>query len=318
MRDRNAAAMAEDCDVVTAGFTPSGSGDLHQGHYLTLTNIGRTLNAHPSMQARIFIDDREFSLQTPAMVPAEPAVERTSSQLTSYMHELGRHFHNSSLAKRLGLVRMSEFFAKPGIESPQMSIDLYRTLRKHQENSTDLRGIFHDVRLNKTRNMIRAVCPECGIGMANATENRLVGKSQLPGECKNDRCDESAYSVDALRGDTAWCLHYMFVGMRDVLLAKQADESILHMYGGDYALEWGEWKTSKVDRIRELVRLAMQGSTSGKVLHATGPLMVRNGDKLAKSKGDCGKASPEAMLAILETNDSVVDVASLPGGRRES
>lgn len=310
-------ALAQDCDTVTLGITPSGTGELHDGHNLTLLNVGRIIDRYREAirEVRLFIDDREFNLQGPWALPKHDVTQTLADGILRFIQSMSEYFHIVSMASVFRVQRMSEFMCENGADAETVGQEIFARIRRYQDNpgnrgaSSTMKEIYADVRLHKMRNIARPVCPDCGSGHQNPT---LAGmrNNVLVSTCHNLQCKTNAYQVNPLAGDVSWCLNYALMGMRDVSLARQCDRSILHVYGGDYAQPWGNSGMSKALRMNTLVERMMGTQSNGRIAHVTGPLLTRNGVKLAKSRGDRESLTIEQLYKLLSIGSSVADLSN--------
>ncbi len=296
--------LAEDADVLTMGITPSAD-QLHQGHYLTLFNLLKTLSDTRTATARIFLDDREFNNQVEPSVPSESRIRSIERLIGSFAERTEKYLHDSTLGSRITTERMSDFWQGYGAQHETMGGDMYKLL------TTEWQFKIAPSYRNSLKRVFRTVCPDCSVGKlkTRGLRNQSNGFRNV---CIEPTCSNGEYFVDAIRGDTNWLVHYALVGLRDVPFAEFHDASILHVYGGDYAQKWGGGgRESKARRMSDTVARIRAKKKLPPIHHHAGPLILNGHDKLSKSKGDGGVIPDfEWMEAVLNGKSSEVDVAA--------
>lgn len=123
----------------------------------------------------------------------------------------------------------------------------------------------------------------------------------------NSDCSTGRFDVSPKQGHMNWSMHYTVDPIRDGLLNEQFnDRKVLHVFGGDYGIPWGRSGTPKAERMSELMSVV----APGRVEHFVGPMLVRDGAKIAKSNGDA-HAIPEmhTMADLLNTGEPIIEVA---------
>lgn len=303
--------LAKDASVLTAGFTPSGTGKLHEGHQITLLKADLLMEKYRDLLLRLFVDDREFSLQGPIGIPSTQAIANTEADIASIQTEAAQYLQDASIPHRTQIVRMSDFLQRPGLNSDRMSMDFFSLLKGDDKATERVKRYFGDVRLGKTRNCIGPVCPDCHQGTENNVHSRMKERGHFEADCRNSSCGTGKYEIHIGNGDIHWMTNYVFMGVRDVLTAQKDDESVLHLYGGDYGTPWGHGdagKPSKRERVGNLVQEIMQNAKQGRIAHATGPLLLRQGKKISKSNGDSGRGNLHDLFQILEEGESSVSI----------
>lgn len=294
--------LAHDADVLTMGITPSAD-HLHQGHYLTLFNLLKTLSETRTAKARIFLDDREFNNQKEPSIPSDARIDGVGELVTTFAQDAGAYLHDPALADRVQLQLMSDFFREPGADHPSMSADMFRLLTKEWQEGISLqyRGTL--------KKLFRTFCPECNIGKLKRN-NMRTQPAGIRNVCTEDGCDTSEYIVSTMNGDTNWAIHYALIGLRDVPLSRRDDASIVHVYGGDYNRRWGANDQSpKGLRMSRAVDHLRGKKYSPPIHHYAGPLILKQGGKLSKSKGDkLDTADFEWLESVLNGEEATVDI----------
>lgn len=282
--DTDLADLAQDHDLLTMGITPSGSGDLHGGHYTTLFNLGRAIQRTQGARGLIYIDDREYHSQKKPVLAAEPIIQRVEGHLAYFFNLLDEFLEADQLKSRIAIRRVSACFQDPGLQRSTWGSDFFDCaagqpdlLKKHY------RGIAHLL-----EHPTIALCTSCGSGSLKVQANTIdLPKGVILGTCEGEDCPAQGETVEACpeKGDTNWSVFYVLMGVRDALLAQT--EGVLHVYGGDYNQGWGKELIPKSVRMHGLVQdLLERRGAQGKVNHYVGPLLTRQGRKLAKSRGD--------------------------------
>ncbi len=103
-------------------------------------------------------------------------------------------------------------------------------------------------------------------------------------------------------------MHYTVDPIRDGLLTRQHHEGkVLHVFGGDYGIPWGIGNRPKASRMSEL----MDNIAPDMVDHFVGPMLTRDGHKLAKSNGDSHETPPVSVLQdLLSKNRSFIEIVA--------
>ncbi len=306
--------LAQDSDVLTMGITPSAD-RLHQGHYLTAFNLLRAMNATRTTTARLFLDDREFNNQQHPVLPTTERVATIGRLVRDFVGQSAEYLHNDSLPGRVVVQPMSEFYGEPGATEPLAGFELYKTLGSKWQSA--IRKIFADASM---RRFVTPVCPDCKTGKRKTlapgerppppdrARPRGAHEKVIHCPCGNDECGTELYTVDVAGGDTNWTVHYALLAVRDFILSRRDSKSVTHVYGGDYGTEWGNKNTPKAERMSSTIEVLRDGR-GPHINHFTGPLIVRAGKKLSKSKGDgCDKPDFAWMSAVLDSASDEVDL----------
>jgi hypothetical protein len=97
--------------------------------------------------------------------------------------------------------------------------------------------------------------------------------------------------------------------MRDALLARQKETPVLHVFGGDYGMPWGYNGIPKAQRMSDLMARVTSKPGDPHIEHFVGPLLTRDGKKLAKSNGDaCAVPDVAVFEQMLLAGKSVIDL----------
>jgi|GEM_PF-2724371 len=277
--------VGADADIVTMGINPSAD-DLHAGHYVTLFNLMRVLRKNESARGHVFVDDREVHLKQGARqeedfwVPDGDRIEKIRGKITAFIRQTSHALGEASLIGRVGVQRMSHYL--PNRDSPSEPTQggmLYRLL---YENRDLIRQAFDFRRFDGTEEFVRPFCNGCGMVPADPRQTNMIPQG-LGGTCKTPKCHERMYMVNPHEGERNWTMHYGVDPLRDILIADQNDAKVLHVFGGDYGTSWGYGGIPKAERLSELIT---QIAPNVKVDHYIGPLLLRNGMKLSKRRGD--------------------------------
>lgn len=302
--------VARDADTLTMGITPSGRGILHHGHFATVMNLLRSLNAYPNQRATIFIDDREFNSQQFPELPDAAVVERVEMDLKIFIQRAAGYLLDESLVPRIQIQRMSEFYTLDGQEGKYLGEDLLNVMLQHR---LAVGRFFPKMKISGV-NGVRALCRDCDMGLNTPDGGRYVDGILTGQKCKNEECPllGEVISADVARGQTNWMVFYTLVGLRDLLIARQAtSEAVLHVYGGDYGLPWGRGEVPKAERISHMVTEIGRDGSGGRIHHYVGPLLTTGGRKLSKSKGHGGlpeEVDFDQLMGLLGSGREVVEV----------
>lgn len=310
---------AQDVDIMTMGITPSGNGMLHMGHYMTLYNLLRALSLTRTASAKLFVDDREFSLEQNPSMPPHSAVSNTTACIRNMVARTDAFFAGEHVSGRVEIINMSDFFNLPGINNRFTGMDMYELFARGRQV---IGRSFVHMHLSTTAAV--PLCPDCGkfewLGRWK-TRRDLGADGVIRAKCVDPDCSVGDYQVDVSSGDDNWAIFYMMVGLRDILMSR-CGSSVLHFYGGDYAQEWGlplgNSMVAKVDRIRHLV--SGLGSKIGglEISHVVGPMLVAGDSKLSKSRGDYGDVPDLELLdSILCSRQGIYDISRRSTGLYE-
>ena len=304
--------LLEDTDVVTMGITPSGSGELHLGHCLTIYRLLQTLEKKKVVQSIIYLDDREFGLQVPPEVASSEVTDTLVSSLKRIIDVAGEYLHMDALKERVEIMAMSDFFKLSGMDKEYMGEDLLNLLLSNKEI---IGKAFSKMNLSG-KSSIKTLCPVCKKGPVHRKKRRRVKNKVENGivstVCKYKTCSCNEYEVKVNEGEDFWTIYYALVYLRDVLFSGKKDVSIMHFFGGDYALPWGQGGISKIERMRQIL-IEIEGGRK-RIELVSGPLLTTRGKKLSKRSGDRLDTPDFSVLDEILINNSkgVVDLTNLP------
>lgn len=302
---------AQSAGVVTMGINPS-KHTLHLGHYATLFNAHSALASASHAVGMFFVDDREhhskmsqdringdrFTMSKPVVV--ESVQKLIAGFLTSLDEQL-----KTNVAKRTRIVPMHEYMTE-GSANTQLTIgaQLYNLL--WQQRTRIVEAFNFDSAFNEAPFVI-PLCKDCNAG-SRTPELIISTEHGVRSQCIDTLCMNSQKVIEATpsEGDTNWSMHYTVDPIRDALVSRQfLGRKVLHVFGGDYGMPWGRGGLSKADRLDT----TLDHIAPGKVDYFVGPLLRRNGEKLAKSNGDKIHKVPKApALRELATAGAIVDL----------
>lgn len=281
-------ALAMDVDHVIAGFTPSGSADLHMGHHTTMFNFARALAANRSATGTLHADDREFGLQRDPVLVSDAKTQRLIGNLKQCLGALAEYFGDSTLMDRVDIVSMSQLYGETLSNGESLGAGFYKML---MDNRCQISKAFNRMMIHGKQG-IRPHCPECKTGFLKKSRKNAFDDTEIIGICYRDECPTDLHLVDVASGDTRWSIHYSLVSLLSLPLSQLNDNgAVLAIQGGDYGVSWGtpnkhfdNRAMSKGERAN-VAATAMTGDDQ-KIIHFAGPLLERMGTKLSKSNGD--------------------------------
>lgn len=297
---------ADGANLVTMGINPS-KGNLHEGHYITMYQAMKALRSQQRARGHFFVDDREFDWQKRSiddesvfLLPSTATAEAIQQRMWATAGYVAGALDDPSLLERITIERMSDYMRRDGG-------GLYEFLQKHRK---DIDGMFEfDRNEFGKRNFIRPICPECRHG---PRLDDVVGTtaSSIHAKCARVLCPHQEYAVHPSTGENHWAIHYAVDPLRDALLSADHDYGkVLHVFGGDYGLPWGRSQTPKAERLQLLLAKI---APLLRINHFVGPMLKRDGQKLAKSNGDAGSLMKVSTLeAILQSKKPFVDLNHL-------
>lgn len=296
-------------DLVTMGINPTRP-QLHPGHYLTLYQLLRLVNARDRIQAVIFVDDREHHSRQhedgnksvfPLVNPHNTGA--ITDTVADFVSQTADAFADATVLDRVKIVPMSAHMreADPATGEPR-GADLFRLLRHHRAL------IEHTLELGRGHDQPGCVCGACPGCLRANRDPALVTLSAagIDSVCHYEQCPVTQFCIDPVRGDDRWTMHYTADPLRDALLADEYDaERTLHVFGGDYGMPYGTNITPKAQRLTQMI----PAMTTRRIDHFVGPLLTRNGEKLSKSNGDAGQAPPyEWMELVVHSGQAMVEM----------
>jgi hypothetical protein len=300
---------AQNAGVITMGINPS-KRDLHLGHYVTLFNAHRALASAPGSVGMFYVDDREHhskhSTEGDAArftMSAPETVESVRQLMEAFLRSLDAQLH-TSVSRRVRIVPMHEYMMEGASSTtPQLGGQLYDLL---WENRAKITNTFHMDNPFNEAPFVMPFCTECRSG-TRIDEMIFPTTHAIRSNCINLLCPRRDMQTEAIpHHDTNWSMHYTVDPLRDALLSQQfSRRRVLHIFGGDYGLPWGMYGVPKAERLHTV----LTDIAPGKVDYYVGPLLRRNGQKLAKSNGDKTRAAPKASaLQELATAGAIVDL----------
>ncbi|HRH93222.1 MAG TPA: hypothetical protein PKV72_01675 [Candidatus Peribacteria bacterium] len=307
----NGATLSEaatDADIIAMGINPSKS-QLHQGHYLTLYQAAAATLARRDRRAIAFVDDREYHFNGASVRPGESArypktavVLEVQRLMHDFIQRLADQLGEHSLPDRIAVKRMSDHMAE-SFDGVSQGGELYALLAD-QRRLLEEAFEFNQNDSGK-RHMVRPVCPSCEYG---PTSEELIGmeRGRIRSDCQRATCRYGEYSVRVADGESNWGMHYAIDPLRDIFIAKHADARVLHVFGGDYGVSWGRSFMPKAQRLSLLADMIGEGA---RVDHFVGPMLIRNGEKLAKSHGHASEPlSVKELQELLDGNRPYIEV----------
>jgi hypothetical protein len=280
--------IPQDINLVTMGINPSKS-DVHLGHYLTMYQALRLIADRRDTKGLFFVDDREYDNKKEregrgVWMPPNDNVASIVVRMRSFIADMERELSSDGLQERVMVRPMSNHMSQaPHAESLGNGYRLYEMIRLNHDRISNAFPIFRpDYPHDKGQLSMRPVCRECHYAPV-ACSDVQTEPGKMYGACRNAACRCRVVTVDLERDQTNWAMHYTIDPLRDVLLARDKNAGVAHVFGGDYGMEWGPGRTPKAQRLSGLIRDMNKDVV---VHHYVGPLLTRYGEKLSKSNGD--------------------------------
>ncbi len=283
--------IPRDVDLVTMGINPSKS-QLHLGHYLTMYQMFRLMADRPETRGLIFVDDREYDwgkfCPNGYTLPGKQQSLHVGEAVRSFVEKSQNQLPCGNLARRVNIRHMSRFVGKRENPQPEdvRGEDIYRLIYDNRDAIAERFPLTGQAETDFNTvagglSLLRPQCPNCECLPINniAVDYRYRAMQAL---CPN-RCAPEKFVADIGKGDMNWAMHYTIDPIRDVALARRRDVGVAHVFGGDYGMPWGPGSMPKAQRLSWLIRQIAPDVT---VHHYTGPMIIKEGRKLAKSNGD--------------------------------
>ncbi len=303
--------LAKDAGIVTMGINPT-KAHLHLGHYLTMMQAANALRANPKAIGVFFVDNREHhnklangTNEETFILPRPHTAQRVEGLMTDFLSRIADELGDPGIQRRTQILPMSHYMS--GIASSEggpssVSGQLYELLWQHRMKINEL----FEFKDRLSMQYVRPFCADCRTSVWPDREV-LADDQGILTDCLNDSCSSEGFTVDPRKGHTNWSMHYTVDPIRDGLLTRHfGDRKVLHVFGGDYGIPWGRSGQPKAERMSEL----MSDVAPGRIEHFVGPMLVRDGTKIAKSNGDA-HAIPEmrTMAELLSKGESIIEVA---------
>lgn len=277
-----------DVGLVTMGINPSAR-SLHEGHYLTMYQAFKAMHRMPWTRGQIFVDDREFDFRKELdregrfrRLPDPDVTREIGERIRSFADAIADQLGDDTLSRRLTVQPMSAYMrehAPDGVTRGFMLYDYIRRFRTHIE------AIYSFSRMEDgQRSAVRTACPRCR-SSERCNTHQLERETRMHAICVNNVCPDRRmmYTVDPEKGDDNWTMHYAIDPVRDGFIARELNNGVLHVFGGDYGVPWGVGGTPKAERMDILLQESRMSDPP--VHHYVGPMLTRDGCKISKSDG---------------------------------
>lgn len=294
------------------GINPSRD-QLHLGHYLTMLQAGKALKTSPGAVGMFFVDNREHhhKLQTDGnedtyRLPGYHATQRVGQLMNDFLARIADELRCKDLPGRVRIQPMSDYMSSrspANADQTRTGGILYEQLWNYRK---EINRLFEFSDTNSMQ-YVRPFCRDCKTGVRSDDLVRSFCEGILT-TCQSEHCPTERIFIQPGRGMMNWSMHYAVDPIRDALLSSQFhDRRVLHVFGGDYGIPWGFDNQPKAQRMSKL----MERIRPGMIDHFVGPMLMRDGQKLAKSSGDAHDAPPIAYLNdLLATNEPYIEVAA--------
>ena len=303
--------VSSQAEIVTMGINPSRD-RLHLGHYLTLLQAGKALHAQPDAQGIFFVDDREHHHKLANGVnddtfrlPGYRATQHVHDLMYEFMSRVADSLGDKRMLNRLNIKPMSNYMGMNANENDRLTKKgtlVYDQLWQHREN---INALFEFSDSNSMQ-FVRPFCRDCKYSVNSDERIRAIEQGMLT-NCLVPQCSTERMFVRPSQGHMNWSMHYAVDPIRDVILADFQDKKVLHVFGGDYGIPWGLDGRPKAARMSAL----MDKVAPEMVDHFVGPMLTRDGQKLAKSNGDAHEVPTIGYLdKLLSENEPVIEVAA--------
>lgn len=312
---KNISDVPRDYDIVTMGINPSKS-HVHQGHHATLFQAAKLLETRRDSQGIFFVDDREFDLRkmtSPSSrlrLPPHEVVTSIQLEICSFLQQAGTYLHDLSLSERVRIVPMSEYMLESPGDSDSHGFTLYQSIFEHRRAIAKAFGTS-DRPMKQA--FFRPTCPHCEEGAFSSKVTNFTD-TEMKSICVNEQCTNEEYALQPQK-DNRYFYNYTVDPLRDLQLAEQGNGGVIHVFGGDYGIPWGSRKAhttakSKAERIGD-VALIMKPDVP--LHHFVGPILLKDGQKLAKSNGDVASKGIDFELLdrIVTDGSPIVDIGDL-------
>lgn len=298
-----------DYDVVTMGINPSKS-YVHQGHHLTMFQAAHLLHKQPNAQGIFFVDDREFDLRKTQDcrykdigLPSQAIVSSIRTAMMEILQGAATFLHDSTLASRVNIQPMSQYMLEQAEEGTSKGKELYQSL---YNNRRDIRNIMGLSCRPAKQLLARPTCNVCEKTYLSPKQTSLE-EDCINGFCLNDDCQNANFSVDVATSN-GYFLHYTIDSLRDVFLHKRYG-GVAHVFGGDYGTPWGN--AARHPKAQRLQDIAQKLSPDVLLHHYVGPILMKDGYKLSKSRGDLAGDSGidyDQLQEIIDLGGAIFDV----------
>lgn len=264
---------------VSLGLKPSGL--MHLGTAMTFLHGMIALSNNPYASLNVTVMDLDFDYQR-----GRDFMSYQGKTDPNGCHEFMKEHTVEEARQTLG--EMARYL---GVSLDQINVSLFGDITEHpqfQKYLADLFGnesgrrLLKEIVVGGSGKSTSLLAPICGSCLHSSTVppkyEESDGTLELRTKCFNEECDVEKYTV-GLTSPRKVNIFYLVDPIRDLIQDDSGRVVDVHLFGGDYGLQYGENETPKAKRVLKL----MTALTEQAPLIYVGPILTFNGTKLGKS-----------------------------------